>query len=94
MKQRKEKEGGRERGKDEAHKKDIADSDSMELTEIQSSKDNKRSEDNNRKHRKQHQSPEQEMDKEKTKKSHGHSSDRKKSRRVCKFMTWLSYKCS
>ncbi|XP_020207674.1 pre-mRNA-processing protein 40A [Cajanus cajan] len=81
VKQRREKEGGRERGKDEAHKKDKADSDSMELTEIQSSKDNKRSEDDNRKQRKQRQSPEQEMDKEKTKKSHGHGTDRKKSRR-------------
>ncbi|KAL5139935.1 Pre-mRNA-processing protein 40B [Glycine soja] len=80
-KQRKEKEGGRERGKDEAHKKDKADSDSMELTEIQTSKENKRSEDDNRKQRKKLQSPEHEMDKGKTKKSHGHGSDRKKSRR-------------
>ncbi|KAG4918909.1 hypothetical protein JHK85_057190 [Glycine max] len=80
-KQRKEKEGGRERGKDEAHKKDKADSDSMELTEIQTSKENKRSEDDNRKQRKKRQSPVYEMDKEKTKKSHGHGSDSKKSRR-------------
>ncbi|KAK7343536.1 hypothetical protein VNO77_12340 [Canavalia gladiata] len=80
-KQRREKEGGRERGKEEAHKKDKADSDSMELTEIQSSKDNKRSEDDNRKQRKQRQSPEHEIDKERTKKSHGHGSERKKSRR-------------
>ncbi|XP_027363511.1 pre-mRNA-processing protein 40A-like isoform X2 [Abrus precatorius] len=80
-KQRREKEGGRERGKEEAHKKDKADSDSVELTEIQSSKDNKRSEDDTRKQRKQRESPEHEMDKERTKKSHGHGSDRKKSRR-------------
>ncbi|KAG2401372.1 Pre-mRNA-processing protein [Vigna angularis] len=80
-KQRREKDGGRERGKDEAHKKDKADSDSMELSEIQSSKENKRSEDDSRKQRKQRHSPEHEMDKEKTKKSHGHGSDRKKSKR-------------
>ncbi|KAL2561790.1 hypothetical protein GLYMA_20G135800v4 [Glycine max] len=73
-KQRKEKEGGRERGKDEAHKKDKADSDSMELTEIQTSKENKRSEDDNRKQRKKRQSPVYEMDKEKTKKSRRHAS--------------------
>ncbi|WVY96737.1 hypothetical protein V8G54_028888 [Vigna mungo] len=80
-KQRREKDGGRERGKDEAPKKDKADSDSMELSEIQSSKENKRSEDDSRKQRKQRHSPEHEMDKEKTKKSHGHGSDRKKSKR-------------
>ncbi|KAJ1397275.1 FF domain [Sesbania bispinosa] len=81
-KQRREKEGGREKGKEETHKKDKTDSDSMDLTEIQSSKENKRSEDDNKK-RKHHQSPEHishEMDKERTKKSR-HSGDRKKSRR-------------
>ncbi|XP_061355627.1 pre-mRNA-processing protein 40A-like [Gastrolobium bilobum] len=77
MKQRREKEGGRERGKEDAHKKDKTDSDSVDLTEIQPSKEKK---DDNRKQRKQHQSPD-EMDRERTKKSHGHSSDRKKSRR-------------
>ena len=56
----------------------------MELTEIQTSKENKRSEDDNRKQRKKRQSPVYEMDKEKT----------KKSRRVCRFITCLSYKCS
>ncbi|KAK7280237.1 hypothetical protein RJT34_25299 [Clitoria ternatea] len=79
-KQRREKEGGRERGKEESHKRDKGDSDSAEF-EIQSSKENRRSEDDNRKQRKQRQSPEHEMEKEKTRKSHGHGSDRKKSRR-------------
>lgn len=57
----------------------------MDLNDIQSSKENKR---------KQHQSPDyvsHETDKERTKKSHGHSSDRKKSRRVGKFVTWLFF---
>ncbi|CAL5209808.1 unnamed protein product [Lathyrus oleraceus] len=74
-KQRREKEGGRERWKEDTHKRDRTDSDSMDLNDIQSSKENKR---------KQHQSPDyvsHETDKERTKKSHGHSSDRKKSRR-------------
>ncbi|XP_058769597.1 pre-mRNA-processing protein 40A-like isoform X2 [Vicia villosa] len=74
-KQRKEKEGGRDRWKEETHKRDRTDSDSMDLNDIQTSKENKR---------KQHQSPDyvsHETDKERTKKSHGHSSDRKKSRR-------------
>ncbi|MED6156875.1 hypothetical protein PIB30_018446 [Stylosanthes scabra] len=71
-KQRREKEGVREREKEEAHKKDKADSDSVDLTDSKNK-------------RRQHQSPEytsHEMDKERTKKSHGHSSsDRKKSKR-------------
>ncbi|KAK2458461.1 pre-mRNA-processing protein 40A [Trifolium repens] len=70
-KQRREKEGGRERWKEETHKRDR--SDSVDLND-----------DDNRKQRKQHQSPDyvsHETDKERTKKSHGHSSDRKKSRR-------------
>ncbi|CAL0300387.1 unnamed protein product [Lupinus luteus] len=73
-KQRREKEGGREREKGEAHVKDKAESDGAD----------KRSEDGSRKRRKQHQSPEDishEKDKERSKKSHGHSSSRKKSRR-------------
>lgn len=60
----------------------------MDTTEIQSSKETKRSEDEGRKQRKQHQSPEHmshETDKERTKKSRGHSSDRKKSSRVCVY---------
>ncbi|CAJ2630400.1 pre-mRNA-processing protein 40A-like isoform X2 [Trifolium pratense] len=76
-KQRREKEGGRERWKEETHKRDR--SDSVDLNDIQASKEN-----DNRKQRKQHQSPDyvsHETDKERTKKSHGHSSDRKKSRR-------------
>lgn len=74
-KQRREKEGGRERWKEETHKRDRTDSDSVDLNEVHISKENKR---------KQHQSPDHvshETDKERTKKSHGHSSDRKKSRR-------------
>ncbi|CAL0316327.1 unnamed protein product [Lupinus luteus] len=72
-KQRREKEGGREREKGEARVKDKADSDSAD----------KRSEDGSRKQRRQ-QSPEDlshEKEKERSKKSHGHSSSRKKSRR-------------
>ncbi|RYR37342.1 hypothetical protein Ahy_A09g042244 isoform B [Arachis hypogaea] len=68
-KQRREKEGVREREKDKA------DSDSADLTEKGDSKNKRR----------QHQSPEHtshELDKERSKKSHGHSSsDRKKSKR-------------
>ncbi|KAF7811098.1 pre-mRNA-processing protein 40A-like isoform X1 [Senna tora] len=59
-------------------------SDNMDTTEFQSSKEFKKSEDDGRKQRKHHQSPEHishETDKERTKKSHGHSSDRKKSSR-------------
>ncbi|KAK7269940.1 hypothetical protein RIF29_22760 [Crotalaria pallida] len=67
--------GKQRREKDRGHVKDKAGSDSAEL---QSSKENKRSEDGSRKHRKRHQSPE---DREKSKKSHGHSSSRKKSKR-------------
>ncbi|GAU14967.1 hypothetical protein TSUD_47620 [Trifolium subterraneum] len=81
-KQRRDKEGGRERWKEETHKRDR--SDSVDLNDIQASKENKRIEDDNRKQRKQHQSPDyvsHETDKERTKRSHGHSSDRKKSRR-------------
>ncbi|KAI4295796.1 hypothetical protein L6164_035803 [Bauhinia variegata] len=80
-KQRREKDGGREREKEESHKKDKAESDNADTTDIQSSKGNRKSEDDNRKQRKQHQSPDHETDKERTKKSRGHSSDRKKSRR-------------
>ncbi|XP_028767229.1 pre-mRNA-processing protein 40A isoform X2 [Neltuma alba] len=74
----------REKEKEEAHKKDKADGDNMDTTEIQSSKETKRSEDDGRKQRKQHQSPEHishETDKERTKRSRGHSRDRKKSSR-------------
>jgi hypothetical protein len=55
----------------------------VDLNEVHISKENKR---------KQHQSPDHvshETDKERTKKSHGHSSDRKKSRRVGRFITCL-----
>lgn len=73
--------------------KDKADSDSVDLTEVHSSKENKRSGDDNKKQRKQHQSPEHishEMDKERSKKAHGHSSDRKKSRRVRRFICFTN----
>lgn len=57
----------------------------MDTTEIQSSKETKRSEDDGRKQRKQHQSPEHishEIDREKSKRFRGHSGDHKKSSRV------------
>ncbi|KAK7309570.1 hypothetical protein RJT34_06409 [Clitoria ternatea] len=61
-KQRREKEGGHESGKEESHKRDKGENDNAEF-EIQSSKENRRSEDVNRKQQKQHRSPEYEMEK-------------------------------
>ncbi|KAI4298591.1 hypothetical protein L6164_032131 [Bauhinia variegata] len=84
VKQRREKDRGREREKEETHKKDKAESENVDTTDIQSSNGNRRSEDGIRKQRKQHQSPDRishETDKERSKKSHGHSTDHKKSRR-------------
>ncbi|KAE8008160.1 hypothetical protein FH972_004700 [Carpinus fangiana] len=85
VKQRREKEEGRERGKDEQFKKDLAESKYADEPELHACKENKRSgEDNIKKQRKRHQSSEDIVDdneKDRSRKSHGPTSDHKKSRR-------------
>ncbi|XP_062176471.1 pre-mRNA-processing protein 40A-like isoform X2 [Alnus glutinosa] len=85
VKQRRENEEGREREKDEQFKKDLADSKYADETELHAWKENKRSgEDNIKKQRKRHQSSEDIVDgneKDRSRKSHGSTSDHKKSRR-------------
>ncbi|KAJ7967603.1 pre-mRNA-processing protein 40A-like [Quillaja saponaria] len=83
-KQRREKEGGRDRENEDGRKKDGADGEHAVTYENLVFKENRRSgDDDKKKHRKHHSSEEimNDMEKDRTKKSHGHSSDRKKSRR-------------
>ncbi|EXB62121.1 Pre-mRNA-processing factor 40-A-like protein [Morus notabilis] len=86
VKQRKEKEGGRMKEKEEhLEKEDGMDNKTADLNESRASKDEKRSvKESNRRHRKRHHSSEDYADENETdqfKKSHGPSSEHKKSRR-------------
>jgi pre-mRNA-processing factor 40 len=88
-----EKDRGREREKEDHLKKDAADNELVETTEIYVSGENRRSgKDKDKKNRKRHQSSQDnliETEKDRSKNSHRHSSDRKKSRRVCCFLPSL-----
>ncbi|KAL5855269.1 hypothetical protein ACOSQ4_005071 [Xanthoceras sorbifolium] len=85
MKHGREKDRGREREKEDHLKKDGADSEPVETTEIYDSGEDKRSgKDNDKKHRKRHQNSQDnlnETEKDRSKNSYRHNSDRKKSRR-------------
>ncbi|TXG64060.1 hypothetical protein EZV62_011054 [Acer yangbiense] len=80
-----EKDRGREREKEDHLKKDAADIELVETTEIYVSGENRRSgKDKDKKNRKRHQSSQDnlnETEKDRSKNSHRHSSDKKKSRR-------------
>ncbi|CAN6682305.1 unnamed protein product [Malus baccata var. baccata] len=91
-KDRKEKEREREKEKGrERSKKDETDSENVDITDTHGHKeDKKREKDKDRKHRKRHQSSVDDVgsdkeEKEESKK-HRHSSDRKRSRKVCELI--------